>query len=302
MKSADPLHRTRSVRIGNTNVLIRGIRSGRLGDPYHFILKLSWPRFFAVLVLLFWVVNLLFGIVYWMLPGSVANVPQGAFIEYVFFSIETLATVGYGVMSPATIAGHLVASFEILVGMVSVALVTGLVFVRFAKPTSRFMFSDRALVRDFEGGRVLMLRVANERHNRIVGANAKLSLVRLEINLEGESYFRIHDLPLVRDSTQIFALTWTLMHTIDENSPLRGMTPTELDASRSRILVTVTGHDEIMAAEIRAVHEYQFGDIVFDGRYADVLHSIQGGGQVVDLTRFHEIETPAPGAHPRGPA
>lgn len=292
MKSSDP-NKTRSVRIGNTSVLIHGTRPSRLGDPYHFVLKLSWPRFFAVLVLSFAVINLLFGILYWMLPGSVANVPEGAFIEYVFFSIETLATVGYGVMSPATTAAHLVASVEILVGMVGVALTTGLVFVRFAKPTSRFVFSDRALVRDFEGGRVLMLRVANERYNRIVGANAKLSLVRQETNLEGESYFRIHDLPLVRDSTQVFALTWTLIHPIDENSPLRGMASAELDASRSRVLVTVTGHDEIMAAEVRAVHEYQFSDIVFEGRFADVLQSTPEGDRVVDLTRFHDIEIPA---------
>ncbi|HUW36831.1 MAG TPA: ion channel [Rhodocyclaceae bacterium] len=289
--------RIRTVRVGDTQILIHGRRRSKLRDPYHLVLTLSWPRFFAALVLAFTLVNLLFGAVYWLLPGSVANARAGAFSDYFFFSIETLATVGYGVMSPASLPGHLVASVEILTGMVGVALITGLVFARFSKPTARILFSRRAVVRDFEGGRVLMLRIANERYNRIVEATATLSLLRVEIGPQGESFVRIHDLRLARERTPVFALTWTLIHPIDAGSPLLGLDAAQLAASRARILVSVTGHDETMAASVNASGEYAAEDLAFDARFVDILGTSPEGERVVDLTRFHDVEaTPDAGA------
>lgn len=282
--------RVRTVRVGDTRVLTHRRRESRLSDPYHLVLTLSWPRFFGALVLMFILVNLIFGTAYWLLPGSVAHASERDFFDYFFFSIETLATVGYGVMSPGSLAGHLVASVEILTGMVGIAITTGLVFVRFSKPTARILFSNRAIIRDFDNARVLMLRMANERHNRIVEATATLSLVRLEVNPQGESFVRIHDLNLVRERTPVFALTWTLIHTIDERSPLYGLNATQLGASRSRILVSVTGHDETMAASVYAGNSYEAEDLVFDSRFVDILSMTPDGDRVVDLTRFHDIE------------
>ena len=287
--------RIRTVRVGDTQILTHGRRHSRLLDPYHLVLTLTWPQFFAALVCVFLLVNLGFGTLYWLLPGSVANIREGAFLDYVFFSIETLATVGYGVMSPASLLGHLLASIEILLGMVGVALVTGLVFARFSRPRARILFSERAVVRDFEGKRVLMLRIANERHNRIVEATATLSLVRVEAGAGGESFVRIHDLRLLRQRTPVFALTWTLIHPIDEDSPLRGLDARQLAASRSRILVSVTGHDETMAASVYAGGDYEAEDLVFDGRFVDILSVTAQGQRVVDLTRFHEVEALPPG-------
>ena len=286
------IHRpgVRTVRVGDTQVLTRQQRHGHLSDPYHLVLTLSWPRFFGVLVLGFMLVNLLFGTVYWLLPGSVANVPERHFLGYVFFSIETLATVGYGVMSPASVAGHVVASLEILTGMVGIAITTGLVFARFSKPTARILFSDRAIIRDFDGARVLMLRIANERHNRIVEASASLSFINVESSAEGESFVRIHDLRLQRERTPVFALTWTLIHKIDEHSPLHGLDQAKLIASRGRILVSINGHDETMAASVYAGRSYEAEDLVFEGRFVDILKLTSEGDRIVDLTRFHEIE------------
>lgn len=280
----------RAVRVGDTRVLVQGRRQSKLRDPYHLVLSLSWPRFYGALVLAFCLVNLVFGTIYWLLPGSVANARDGVFLDYFFFSIETLATVGYGAMSPASLHGHLVASIEILTGMVGVALVTGLVFARFSRPTARILFSDRAVIRDFEGQRVLMLRIANERYNRIVEATATLSLVRVEVNAQGESFVRIHDLRLLRETTPVFALTWTLIHPIDERSPLFGLDAAQLAASRSRILASVRGHGENMAASVYAGCEYAADELVFDGRFVDILGLDPDGGRVVDLTRFHDIE------------
>lgn len=285
-----PSSGVRTVRVGDTQIRIHGSHPSKLRDPYHLVLTLTWPRFYLALLLAFILVNLIFGTLYWLSPGSVTNARQGEFLDYFFFSIETLATVGYGVMSPASRYGHIVASIEILTGMIGVALITGLVFARFSKPTARILFSDRAVIRDFEGSRVLMLRIANERYNRIVEATATLSLVRTEVNAQGESFVRIHDLRLIRERTPVFALTWTLIHPIDERSPLFGLDAVQLAASRSRILASVTGHDETMAASVYAGSEYQAADLVFEGRFVDILHLTPEGERVIDLTRFHDIE------------
>lgn len=259
-------------------------------DLYHVVLSLTWPQFFAALVVAFVLVNLVFGTLYWLLPGSVANARPGAFLDRFFFSVETLATVGYGVMSPATLAGHLVASAEILTGMVAIALTTGLVFARFSRPTARVLFSRSAVVRDFNGQRVLMLRMANERRNRIVEATARLTLVRTEVSAEGETFVGLHDLSLSRERNPVFALTWTLVHPIDASSPLHGLDAGRLAADRARLVVSVTGHDETMAASVFTGREYGVDDLVFDARFVDILRTGPDGERVVDMTRFHDIE------------
>ncbi len=281
-------HPAVSIADSRRQAFFRRLRRWR--DPYHVVLSLTWPQFFFTLVLAFVLVNLVFGTLYWLLPGSVANARADAFFDNFFFSVETLATVGYGVMSPASLPGHILASIEILTGLVGTALITGLVFARFSKPTARVLFSRRAVVRDFNGQRVLMLRMANERQNRIVEATAKLSLVRNEVSAEGESFVGFHDLPLSRERNPVFALTWTLIHPIDESSPLHGLDSVRLAADRSRLVVSVTGHDETMAASVFTGKEYGVEDLVFDGRFVDILRMTPEGKRVVDLTRFHDIE------------
>ncbi|MGB7595945.1 MAG: ion channel [Gallionella sp.] len=258
-------------------------------DPYHLILTLSWARFFALLTGFFLAVNLLFATAYWLVPGSVSHAHPGSFLDMLFFSIETIGTVGYGEMVPGTLAGHLISSLEIVVGLMSLAVVTGLVFARFSKPTARVLFSNKVVTRDFEGHRVLMLRVANERHNRMVEPTANLGLVRLEKTAEGEPYFRIHDLALQRKRNPVFALTWTLVHRIDETSPLYGWDHAALEAARSRITVSIFGHDETIAASVYALHEYSVVQIFFDHRFVDIISDGDEGMRIIDLTRFHDI-------------
>lgn len=277
-------------RVGDTQVIGLGGRHFSLRDPYHLVLTLSWPQFFAALVAAFLVVNLAFGGLYYLQPGSVANARPDAFFDHVFFSIETLATVGYGAMSPASAYGHIVASVEILCGMVGIAVVTGLVFARFSKPTARILFSERAVIRRYDGQQALMLRLANERHNRIAEATATLSLVRTETAADGETFIRMHDLTLIRKTSPVFALTWTLIHPIDANSPLHGWSVEQLAAARARIMVSVIGHDVTMAASVYAGYDYQAEDLAFAARFVDILRVTPDGERQVDLTRFHEIE------------
>ncbi|MDD5247579.1 MAG: ion channel [Rhodocyclaceae bacterium] len=271
-------------------------------DPYHLILTLSWPRFFALLTAFFLAVNLLFATAYWLTGGSVEHARPGSFVDVLFFSIETLATVGYGEMFPGTVAGHAISSLEILVGLMSLAVVTGLVFARFSKPTARVLFSDKVVLRDFDGHRVLMLRVANERHNRMVEPTAHLGLLRLEQTAGGEVYYRIHDLALQRQRNQVFALTWTLVHRIDETSPLYGWSKEALVAARARITVSIIGHDETIAAAVHALHEYPATQLFFDHRFVDIIADAGEETRIIDLTRFHDIVPSASEPAPHDPA
>lgn len=296
--------RQRSTRAGpvqSGNFIIRKARRHWSGwsDPYHLILTLSWPQFFALLTGFFLALNLVFATAYWLIEGSIAHMHQDSFFDALFFSIETLATVGYGEMAPGSFAGHVISSLEILFGLMSLAVVAGLVFARFSKPTARVLFSDNVVVRDFDGQRVLMLRVANERYNRMMEPSARLGLLRLERTTEGENYYRIHDLPLLRERNQVFALTWTLIHPIDDTSPLYGWGKESLLAARSRITVSISGHDETIAASVFALHEYPAAAILFDYRFVDIIADTADEMRIVDLTRFHDVVPCVPDARKR---
>ena len=261
----------------------------RLADPYHLILTLNWPRFIALLISFFIVVNLAFAGVYWLADGSVDHARPGSFFDLLFFSIETFATVGYGEMAPATMAGHVISSVEIVCGMMSLAVFTGLIFARFSKPTARVLFSNKAVIRDFGDHRVLMLRAANERHNKIIEPSAHLGLIRLETTKDGETLYAVHDLLLVRNRNPVFTMSWTLIHRINESSPLYGLTAETIGNSIVNIHVSISGHDETVAAPVYALYDYHPQEVKFDHKFVDIIVDKGGGNRITDLTKFHDI-------------
>jgi len=209
---------------------VLGSRRYDISDLYHLVLTLSWPQFFALVVLFYFPINCLFAAAYVASPGSITNACAGSFTDAFFFSIATLATVGYGYMNPRSFYGHSVAAIEILVGIMSFAVVTGLVFARFSRPKARVLFSRHAVIDSLNGQPTLMLRAANQRQNQILEATATLALVRDEKTLEGQSFRRFYELALVRGRSPAFALTWTIMHTIDAKSPLHDLAEEALHA------------------------------------------------------------------------
>jgi inward rectifier potassium channel len=156
------------------------------------------------------------------------------------------------------------------------------------------LFSNKIVTRDFDGQHVLMLRVANERHNRMVEPSANLGMVRLEKTVTGEPYYRIHELALQGDRNPMFALTWTLLHRIDETSPLYGWDKAALEAAHSRITVSIFGHDETIAASVYALYEYSAEQIYFDHQFVDIISEGENGTRIIDLTHFHDIVPTAP--------
>jgi inward rectifier potassium channel len=282
--------KAKSVRVllGGRKFTKIGVRTRDWRDAYHVILALNWLQFFLLIVLVYVVANLIFAAVYQFQPGAVANTTRG-FLDYLFFSIETLSTVGYGYMYPVTVYAHVVASVEIFIGLLSVALVTGLMFARFSRPRARILFSKVAVIGRFDGVPTLMVRVANERHNPILEADVSMTLIRLEITSDGEKFRRQHDLRLMRHHSAAFALSWTIMHPITNESPLHGFTHQDMNNSDLLIAVSVTGLDEILEQTVHARGEYTAETILLDRRFVDILIPKEGH-TILDLTRFHDTE------------
>ena len=220
---------------------------------------------------------------------SIANARPGSFADAFFFSVQTMASIGYGAMYPKTDYANMVVAIEALVGLMSLAMATGLMFARFSRPTAKVLFSKIAVIVPYNGKPTLMFRTANERHNQIFEAEMHVSLVRDEASIEGVVMRRFYDLKLVRKQTPIFALTWTGMHIIDETSPLYGETAETLHHSNIEIIVILTGMDETVAQTIHTRHSYLADEIHWNHRFVDILVTMPDGKRLIDYTRFHDV-------------
>jgi len=269
-------------------VVALGLQKPWFDDLYHRILTVSWPTFLGASLAFYIVANTLFATLYLLQPGSINNAPTGGFADAFFFSVETIATIGYGVMSPATIYANLVMTVESATGLLLVALTTGLVFARFSRPTARVLFSRVAVVGPHNGKRTLMVRIANQRQNQMLAAQVSMTLVRDERTVEGELRRRFYDLKLLRDSSPVFALSFSVMHEIDEDSPLRGGGPDVLAEFNAELLVTASGIDETLVQRVNARTSYLPSEILWDHRFVDIMGWTEDGRRAIDYSRFHD--------------
>jgi inward rectifier potassium channel len=275
---------------GPFRVRVVGAPRAPYKDLYHFVLARTWPQFFVLAGVAFLATNALFAALYLLQPGAVANTRPGSFEDAFYFSVQTLATIGYGGMYPVTRFAHLVVTCEAMAGVLSVALITGLTFTRFARPTARVLFADKIVLANRDGVPHLMFRMANARHNQIVDAHLRVMLLVTERTREGEMLRRQVDLPLVREQTAVFFLTWTAMHVVDAKSPFFG--PGALDRLRERkaeMFLGLTGMDETIGQVIHARHNYTLDDIVTNVRFSDVLTLHDDGTREIDYRRFHDV-------------
>jgi inward rectifier potassium channel len=276
------------VRLGDREIVTEGLRLNFWADISHRCMTASWPAFIAGAALVFLAFNAVFAVLYWIGDQPVSNVPRSAYIDYLYFSIETLSTAGYGDMHPQTHYGHFIATIELFTGIFSMSLMTGLVFARFARPHARLLFADHPVISNYEGRPTLMVRFANERHNIIANATAKLWLLRNVVSLEGQSQRRFYALTLVRNEHPALALSWTLYHVLDEQSPLYGLSAADFAAISVSLVVVVTGYDVVAAQTVHARRSYDHTDIRFGQRYADILDALEDGRLRIDYRQFHE--------------
>jgi inward rectifier potassium channel len=276
------------VRLGGREIITEGLRLNFWADISHRCMTASWPSFIGGAALVFLVFNAVFALLYWLGDQPVSNVPGGAYIDYLYFSIETLSTAGYGDMHPQTHYGHFIATVELFTGIFSMSLMTGLIFARFARPNARLLFAENPVISNYEGKPTLMLRFVNERHNIIGNANAKLWLLRNVASKEGHTQRRFYELPLLRNEHPALALSWTLYHVIDEKSPLYGLDADAIRAIKVSLLVVVTGYDVLAAQTIHARRSYDHTDIRFGRHYVDILDDLDDGRIRINYARFHE--------------
>ena len=274
---------------GTLDVVRHGIRRDVWGDLYHALITVHWPGLLGILAGMYFAINAIFAGLYCLGGANIQGARPGSFVDAFEFSVQTFATIGYGVLAPVTPWAHALVSVEALAGIVYSAFATGLMFSKFARPSARILFSDRPVVAIHEGVPTLMLRVANGRFNQLFEASAKLRLSQMETSREGQRLRRFRDMRLDRDQTPVLALSWTLFHPIDEASPLYGLTPEELERRAAMLILMVSGTDETMVQTVHARQVYLASGFAWNHRYADIMEPRPEGGLAIHYERFHEL-------------
>lgn len=273
---------------GQFNVERQGHSWSPWHDPYHLFLTLPWVHFLSLIGFLYCAANVLFALLYLAGGNGIANADPGDFGDAFFFSVQTMASIGYGAMYPTTLYTNVIVTIEALTGLLGLAMGTGLMFARFSRPTARILFSNVAVVAPHNQVPTLMFRTANQRYNRILEAQIQLILVCNEMTLEGEFMRRFYDLSLVRSRSAIFALSWTAMHPINPDSPLYGKTSEDLEQMEAELVVTLTGLDETFSQTIHARHSYIPSELRWNQRFADIFSVTPEGRRIIDYRYFHE--------------
>ena len=267
-------------------VIKKNSPEGRHRDLYHNLLKISWLNLFLVYVVFFILINFVFAALYLMRPGSI-SVAGYDFKSAFFFSVQTFSTVGYGIITPISLYGNLIVVLEIMTGVVSIAVTTGLVFAKFSKPSAKIIYSKNLLITKFDGENVLMFRMANSRSNNIISANVEMHYLFSSISPEGIKIVRFLPLKLKKSYSPVFSLSWSVFHPIDSDSPFFEKSPKEIKDLRYEFIVILKGTDGTFSQNIYDMNQYQVDDILFNHHFVDILERQADGTRVIDYDKFH---------------
>lgn len=254
---------------------------------YHWLLGTTWTRFLLLVIVVYLSTNLIFAVAYLACgEGAITHATPGSLLDVFFFSVQTMATIGYGRMTPVGSWPNAIVTFEAFFGIVYSALTTGLAFARFTRPTAGVRFSKVAVVGNHDGVKTLKFRVANDRSSHIVEAQLRLWVIAESMTTEGERYRRSVELHLHRSESPVFSLTWTAMHSIDENSALKDYLGKSDIAQQWHLLITFTGYHESLANQVYARHVYLPANVQQNASFVDIVTVTPDGGRVIDLTNF----------------
>jgi inward rectifier potassium channel len=261
--------------------------------PYLHLINVGWPTFFGVVLVAYIVVNIVFALMYFALgPGHLQNadVPSawGRLLNDYFFSAHTLTTVGYGNVAPASISANVIAALEAIVGLMGFALATGVMFGRVSRPSARIGFSEKMLVAPYQDVSSLQFRIVNRRPNVLIEMSASVVLMTVEPGPSGLTR-KFQNLTLERPSIYFFALAWTVVHPIDESSPLQGKTKSELEALQAEVLILIKGFDDTFSQTVNARYSYRYDEMEWDARFSPAFHINDDGDMVLDVNRVGEF-------------
>ena len=276
--------------LGPQQFITKGLPRFDLQDPYYFAVSLSWKKFALFFLAAEFSINTLFATLYMLEPTSIANQPKVGFASAFFFSLETLATVGYGEMYPATTYGHIISSIEIVTGTVFTAIMTGLLFIRFSKPKAKMVYATHPVIAMQNGVETLMLRMGSTRASVLHNANISLHMLTRIVTDEGQQQVNIVELPLIRSHMPVFVVLFTLRHVIDETSPLYEIDVDSEDFEAIRLFVTISARDPAIGQEVTDIHSFVAPDIRFGMRYVDAVHAVTKSKTVADYSLLSKIE------------
>jgi inward rectifier potassium channel len=279
-------------RDGSFNVVREGLKFFASWSPYHYLLTVSWPRFLGLVIASYLGINALFGALFFALgPGALAGADGSGlgsrFLQSFFFSVQTFATIGYGHMSPVGLAANLVVTLESLVGLLGFALATGLLFARFSRPTANILFSEKAIIAPYHGITAFEFRIVNARRNQLIEVQAKVLFSRFRVGREARDFA---PLKLERERVPLFPLSWTIVHPIDSESPLFGLTREEVLAADGEFLILLSGTDETFAQTVHARSSYKVDEIVWGARFTNLFNPPRNGLLSIDIGRLHSFE------------
>jgi inward rectifier potassium channel len=293
--------RPRVRNLGAGTIITEGLESNLWTDFYHNAMTVTWPAFFGSLAAIFVLFNLMFAELYNLGEAPIANARPGSFADLFFFSVETTSTVGYGDMHPQSMYGHLIATAQNFFGMVSLAVMTGLVFARFSRPRARLIFASNPVISMHDGAPTLMIRLANARNNFISDASVKLWVIRATSSAEGRRSVTFRPMSLVRSENPVFALSWTLFHTIDADSPLYMLSAEEIAESDLNFAVTLSGLDETSSQLVHGRHRYAGQDLRVGHEFVDIVRVDEEGMRHMDFAKIHDTRPAENFELPRAP-
>ncbi|CAN5571721.1 hypothetical protein BH11MYX1_BH11MYX1_33330 [soil metagenome] len=282
-----PATAQRNIQPTGYSIWVDGAERARLRDFYHVFLKLRWGWAFGLIALCFFAINLVFAVIYFLV-GGIEGVAGGSFFDALMFSVETLGTIGYGVMHPASHAASLVVIVESITGIITTALITGLVFSKFSRAVGRFAFSTDAVVCTHQGKTTFMFRCGNLRANTIVETRIHVIASITTLDDRGNPFYKMLDLKLVRDRIGGLRRGWVVMHVIDDDSPLKGMDAASAEKAELELEVALMGFDDITLQTVHGTHQYSDDHVKFGHRLADTLTILENGDMLFDVTKFND--------------
>jgi len=278
----------------NPEIEIRGGKISIAGDWYHLMLRAPWWADLLAIAAGFLMVNVLFALAY-SVVGGIAGVREGSFGDLFFFSVQTMATIGYGSMYPRTTAAHALTTGEALVGILVIAVSTGIVFSKFSVLRARVRFATSAVIAPMNGVPTLMLRVGHERSSRVIDAMIRVGLTRTERTSEGVMMYRMYDLKLERERAPALSRSWTILHTITPESPLYRATPASAVTDELELVVSLTGTDETSGQTLHAGRTYDVEkELRWGHRYTDMVSPRPNGGFLVEMDKFDAVTPTEP--------
>jgi inward rectifier potassium channel len=279
---------------GSFNVLRTGLPFFRSLSLYHYLITIPWSRFQLLLVGVYLAINLVFATGYMLcgtdgFTGIIANTMTERFLESFFFSVETFSTIGYGRVSPVSLVANLLMTVEAVVGLLGVALATGIIFARFSRPQAKILFSHQALIAPFRGGWSFQFRMVNERTNQLINLSVAVTFSRME-DSDDKKVRRYYKLPLERDFVNFFPAHWTVVHPIDEASPLYGLTEIDLNKSDAEFFIMLTGTDDVFSQTVHARTSYKHNEIIWGAKFSDIFHTYEDNIIGIDAGKLHSYE------------